>query len=184
MASMKFALLLAFLSVAHCQTTTGLCQWNDAKPPVCVPVTQPGATVTLKPAPLPNLFLVGGEYGTSTSPHFSGFVALALPVSTTAGLYSYSMYQGLIQNGKLVTSTTTGLADDLKTISFKQGALVLVGLGTAGVSTGAATTGAFAGGGGLLFRWNDGWVTGVMGIQNAAAGSSKPNLLVAFGRTW
>lgn len=186
---MKLSLFI--LAASLCMGQTGVCQWQGT-PPTCVPITAPpavkavtsAAAVPAKPASLPNLALVGAEYGTSTSPHFSGFAALALPVSATAGLYSYSMYQGIIVGGKLATSTTTGLADDLKTVCIKPGCFVLVGLGTAGVSTSSVTQSAFAGGGGLLYRSTSGWVAGIMGIQNSAGGVSKPNLLVGFGRTW
>lgn len=155
-------LLLSLLAVARCQT----------------PVPQLAAKA------LPNIFLAGTEYGTSTSPHYSGFLAIALPVSQPLGLYSYSMYQGLIVNKKLTTSTTTGGADDLKTMCFKRGCAALVGLTTAGVSTGTSTSLALSGGGGLLFRWNNGWVVAAFGVQNLAAGVSKPSLLVGFGRSW
>jgi hypothetical protein len=163
---MRFALLLCAITIARCQT---------------VPVSAPASPTK---ATLPNLFLAGAEYQDGASPHFSGFVAIALPVSTTAGLYSYSMYQGLVIGGKLVTSTTTGLADDLKTFCVKAGCFVLVGLATAGASTSSATQAAFAGGGGLLFRFTNSWAVSFFEVQNTAAGVSKPSALLAFGRTW
>jgi hypothetical protein len=145
----------------------------------------PGTSGAVQTQPaLPSLVMIGAEYGTSTNPHYSGFLSIALPVSQPLGLYSYSLYQGLIINKKLVTSTTTGGADDLKTFCFKPGCAVLVGLETAGVSTGTSTSLALSGGGGLLFRWNNGWVVAAFGVQNLAAGVSKPSILAGVGRTW
>jgi hypothetical protein len=159
---MKSLLLLALAGTCRCQT----------------PVPQ------LAKAALPNLFLAGGEYGSASSPHFSGFLAIALPVSAPVGLYSYSMYQGLIVKGKLVTSTTTGAADDLKTFCFKPGCLALVALAAAGISNGATANLATATGGGFVFRFSDGWAVAVFGVKNTAAGTSNPNLLIGFGRVW
>lgn len=135
-------------------------------------------------ADLPTLFLAGGEYSSSTSPHYSGFAAIASPVSTSLGAYVYGLYQGLIVKGKLTTSTTAGGADDLKTYCWKQGCLALVVVGTAGVSASSTAGLALADGGGFTWRTNSGWVAGLMAIQNTAAGVSKPSVLAGFGRTW
>ena len=160
---MRIALLmLALASVARCQT----------------PVPQLAAKA------LPNLFLAGGEYNSASAPHFSGFAAIALPVSTAVGLYSYSMYQSLLVKGKLTTSTTTGAADDLKTFCFKPGCLVVVGLAAAGVATSTSANLAAATGGGLVFRFSDGWAVAGFGIQNTTGGVTKPAALIGIGRTW
>jgi hypothetical protein len=172
-----FFLALALSSVARCQTQSQSLPLSSSLP-------SPTPVTTLLKQALPSLLLVGGEYGTSTSPHFSGFMALGLPVLTSAGLYSYSMYQGLIVNGKLTTSTTTGMADDLKTFCNKTGCAVLIGIGTAGVATSSTASLALSGGGGGLFRFNDGWAVGIFGLENTAGGVNKPSLLLGFGRTW
>lgn len=133
---------------------------------------------------LPSVFLAGAEYSSYSSPHFSGFAAIALPVSAPAGLYSWSMEQFLLAHGKLVTSVTTGAADNLKSQCWKRGCLSLVGIATAGVSTSTVTQAAFSGGGGVLWRWHNGWCAGLFELQNNAAGVSRPNTLIGGGRTW
>jgi hypothetical protein len=160
---MKFLLIAASLAlVARCQT----------------PVP------TLVKQSLPSVFLAGGEYSDGQSPKYSGFVSIALPVSTTVGLYSWSMYQGLIIKGKLTTSTTTGMADDLKTFCFKPGCAIVYALGAAGVATSSSTTLALADGGGLMWRSNGGWAFTLAGIENTAGGVTKPSIILGIGRTW
>jgi hypothetical protein len=145
-----------------------------------------GLTLFLFPcfAQLPNLFLVGGEYSSSASPKFSGFAAFAKPVNQSLGMYSFTLHQALIHNKNLVTSDTTGLADDFpKTRACsKRGCLALVGLGTAGVSSGAAITPAYAAGGGFVFRSTGGWALGAFALENMTSGWKKPNALLGIGR--
>lgn len=160
---MRTAALLIFLScVARCQT--------------------PGPQLAAKA--LPSVFLVGGEYSSTSSPHFSGFAALAVPVSNSLGMYSYSQYQSLFVKNKITTSTTTGIADDLKTVCFKGGCAVLVGLASAGAATSTTTQAAFSGGGGLLFRLSNSWAVSAFAVQNTVGGSGKPSVLLGVGRTW
>jgi hypothetical protein len=155
-------LMLALASVARCQT----------------PVPQLAAKA------LPNFFLAGGEYNSASAPHFSGFAAMALPVSTSVGLYSYSMYQALVVKGKLTTSTTTGVADNLKTFCWKPGCFALVGLAAAGAATSTSANLAAATGGGGVFMFSNGWAVAAFGIQNTVGGVTKPAGLIGFGRTW
>ncbi len=143
--------------------------------------------VAQSPAPaLQNWAGVGSLYNSSYSPHYSGWAALALPVSTTAQAYSFTLYQAVPVSGKTPTiSTTTGVATILRTFKTSKGTLFIVGLATAGVSTSSsATTGAFAGGGGALWRWLSGLTAQVFGIQNKAANATGPELLGGLGFTW
>ena len=136
---------------------------------------------------LPNWAGAGAEYGSSDSPHFSGWAALALPVSTAAQAYSFTMYQAIPAAGHVPTiSTTTGVATILRTIPTKtHGAVYFLGLGTAGAAvTGTATTAAFAGGGGAVWHLPSGFTVEVFAIQNKAGAAAKPNVLLGGGWTW
>jgi hypothetical protein len=147
--------------------------------------------VAQSPAPaqsssLDNWAGAGSLYNSAYSPHYSGWAALALPVRTTAQAYNFTLYQAVPAKGKSPTiSTTTGAATILRTIKLKDGALYFVGLATAGaaVST-SATTGAFAGGGGAFLKWPSGLTVEVVAIQNKAAASASPEILVGVGYTW
>ena len=147
--------------------------------------------VAQSPAPaqsssLDNWAGVGSIYNSAYSPHFSGWAALALPVSTTAQTYSFTLYQAVPVAGKTPTiSTTTGAATILRTIKIQDGALYLIGLATAGVATSStATTGAFAGGGGAFLKFATGFTLELVAIQNKAAASASPELLGGIGYTW
>ena len=142
------------------------------------------ASLCMGQTKLPNWAGFGGEYSTSDSPHFSGWAALAVPVSQPAQIYSFSMYQGLIQQGKLVTSTTAGLGTILKTQQLGSATAYLIGVGTAGVANGTATTAAFSGGGFLVVHFKRGWTLEAGGLQNKTGAGAKPNLLVGGGFTW
>jgi hypothetical protein len=146
--------------------------------------------VAQSPAPAPSSSLdnwagVGSIYNSSGSPRWSGYVALAVPVSAAAQVYSFSLDQWTFVDGKLVNSTTTGVATILREFKTRFGTLFVLGLGTAGVSTGStSTTGAFAGGGGALWRWLSGLTAQLFGIQNKVANAVGPELLGGIGYTW
>lgn len=143
--------------------------------------------VAQSPMPaLPNWAGVGSIYNSSYSPHYSGWAALALPVSTTAQAYSFTLYQAVPAQGKTPTiSTTTGVATILRSFKTSRGTLYFLGLATAGVATSStSTTGAFAGGGGALWRWLSGLTAQLFGIQNKAASGASPELLGGIGYTW
>jgi hypothetical protein len=141
---------------------------------------------------LPNWAGTGGEYSTSTSPHFSGWAAFAVPVNTALGAYSFTIEQALLQDGKIVTAVTTGIDDILKAASVKRGTWTLHGIATiGGASTPTATTAAFAGGGGLMFTFKEkfwifpaGFTIEGFAIQNKAGSSAKPSILLGGGWTW
>lgn len=139
------------------------------------------------PAPvLQNWAGAGSLYNSSYSPHYSGWAALALPVSATAQAYSFTLYQAVPVSGKTPTiSTTTGVATLLRTFKIQDGALYFIGLATAGVATSStATTGAFAGGGGAFLKWPSGITVELVAIQNKAAGSASPEILAGMGYAW
>jgi hypothetical protein len=147
--------------------------------------------VAQSPTPAPSSGLdnwagVGSLYNSAYSPHYSGFAALALPVSSAAQAYSFTLYQAVPVAGKTPTiSTTTGVATILRTIKIQSSTLFLVGLATAGVATSStATTGAFAGGGGAFLRFATGFTCELVAIQNKAASSASPELLGGLGYTW
>jgi hypothetical protein len=143
--------------------------------------------VAQSPTPaLPNWAGVGSLYNSSYSPHYSGWAALALPVSTTAQAYSFTLYQAVPAVGKTPTiSTTTGIATILRQFKTAGGTLYFLGLGTVGAAVSStATTGAFAGGGGAVWRWASGLTAELFGIQNKAASSASPELLGGIGFTW
>jgi len=137
-------------------------------------------------AELPSWAGAGFEYQ-SASPHWSGWGAMAVPVSQTAQVYSFSLQQAIPIKGKVPTlSTTTGLAPIVRSFPTKaHGTLYVVGIGTAGVATTiTSVTGAFAGGGGGLFKFPSGFTLEVFAIQNKAGGNAKPNVLAGGGWMW
>lgn len=143
--------------------------------------------VCAQPAKLPNWAGVGSEYSSSTAPHFTGWAAIALPIVSSEQLYSYSMYQTIPSTGKVPTvSTTTGLATILRTFPIpKRGAIYLMGLATAGAAnTGTATTGAFAGGGMLVWRKPSGLTFEIGALQTKAGSTAKPLVLGGIGWAW
>jgi hypothetical protein len=124
-------------------------------------------------------------YASSNSPHFSGWAALALPVSQSAQAYSFTLYQAIPAGKSVTVSTTTGLGTILRTLPTKRGTLYLIGVATAGAATtSTATTGAFAGGGFAVFRFAHGLTIEIGGLQNKAGAAAKPNLLTGAGWTW
>jgi len=131
---------------------------------------------------LPNWVGAGGSYDSADSPKFSSWVAMALPVSTSQQVYSYSMYQILPVSGHVPTiSTTTGLA----TIIRQVGRVTILGLATAGVATtGTAAVGAFAGGGMGVYRFKSGFTLEAGAIVNKSGGAAKPQYLLGGGWTW
>lgn len=144
----------------------------------------PSAPVVSSPAAskLPNWAGAGAMFA---DPGWTGWAALAIPVSTATRAYSFSLYQVIPQAGKLTTSTTTGLSAIIRTIDLKRaGTLTIHGLGTLGVATtSTATTGAFAGGGGAIWAFK-GFTFETFFIQNKSGASAKPEILTGFGRYW
>ena len=143
------------------------------------PVTAPASS-------LDNWAGAGPLYSSSYSPHYSGWAGLALPVSSTAQAYSFTLYQAVPAIGKVPTiSTTTGVATILRTIKIQDGAIYFIGLATAGVATSStATTGAFAGGGGAFLKFATGFTVELVALQNKAAASASPEILAGVGYTW
>jgi hypothetical protein len=137
-------------------------------------------------APLQNWAGLGTQYGTSDSPHFSGWAALALPLSQSQSIYSYTEYMAIPVKGKPpTTSTTTGLATILRTIHIGDKTLYILGLATAGAAVSStATTGSFQGGGGAFLRWTSGFTVEVVVQQSKAAGPAKPEVLAGVGFAW
>jgi hypothetical protein len=164
-------------------TLPGLCQWNTATPPVCVPASAPpkSASVTLGPAvpaKLPNIFLIGGSANASTTPKPVGFAAIALPVNQTQQIYSWTSYQTVGVPGRVPTvQTTTGAAMILKSMTFGRVVVDLIGIGAVGAATSAtATTSAFNGGGGVTIKagkWFHPWI----GVLQNKAGSTTASLV-------
>jgi hypothetical protein len=141
---------------------------------------------------LPSWAGAGASYDSSASPHYSAWGAIAIPVSTALGAYSFTVEQPLLVNGKLSTSVTTGIDDILKTLPMGAGVLTVHGIGTLGVattSTGAVS--AFAGGGGLMYEFTKkvwilsaGFTVEAFALQNKAGSSAKPSVLLGIGKTF
>jgi hypothetical protein len=135
---------------------------------------------------LPNWAGAGTQYGASDSPKWSGWAAMALPISQSQSVYSYTEYQAIPVKGKTPTiSTTTGLSTILRTIKIGTKTLYVMGLGTVGAAVSStATTGSFSGGGGAWLRWPSGFTAEVIMQQSKAAAPAKPDLAAGFGYTW
>jgi hypothetical protein len=129
----------------------------------------------------------GSQYSSSDSPRWSGWCSVALEISTSQKLYSYSLYQIIPVPGKApTTSTITGGWLDLKDQSIGRfGSLHVGGLLAAGAAVSStATTGAFAGGGLGIWVLPSKLTVEFGVIQNKAAANARPQILLGFGRTW
>ena len=126
----------------------------------------------------PYWFGAGGGSGTSGG-NGLGWAALAVPIGTSQ-VYSYSAHQ--IQGPH--TSTTTGLATIIRQYKAGSGTFYLLGLATAGVAQGTATTGAFSGGGLGVWRSKSGWTWEIGAIQSKAGTPARAVLLMGFGKCW
>jgi hypothetical protein len=145
--------------------------------------------------PLPNWAGMGAAYGPSGSPKTGGWAALALPVSQSQSLYSYSLYSAVPVKGTVPTiSTTTGLATVLRTYKVSdRGLIYVLGLVTAGVATtstatgvgvfSAATVGAFSGGGLAIWKFPNG-ITLEAGATADKAGPTSASYKLGLGKTW
>lgn len=123
----------------------------------------------------------GGAGAMFSNPGWSGIAALAVPVSNSAGLYSFTLYQESLLHGKLATTTSTGLDEIVRTVVTKHGTFMLHGILTFGATTtSSATTGSFPYGGGGTFAFK-GWAPGLFVIKNATA---HPSAVIVIGRTW
>ena len=149
-------------------------------------VTAIAQTPTPAPAPtkltLPDWFGGGAEFG----PHWGSWAALALPMSQSQAIYSYSLYEALLVKGKVPTiSTTTGLATILRQYSTKKGTLYLLGLATAGAAvTATATTASFSGGGIGVWKFSNGFTLEIGATAEKAGAGTTYNYKAGWGRTF
>lgn len=121
-----------------------------------------------------------------SDPGFAGWCALAVPVVSSRGLYSFSMYEFLPNSGKPpTTATVTGLALLLREWQTKaQDSIGVYGIGApAGVAvTSTATQFNPAWGGIGIFRRHTGWTVEAAGIKNQVTG--KIDWKLGAGLTW
>jgi len=129
---------------------------------------------------------MGSGYSSADSPHFGGWAALALPVSQSQGIYSYTLYQAAPVAGRAPTiSTTTGVAMILRSFATKRGTLYVLGLTTAGAAvSGTATTGAFSGGGIGVWKFPGGFTVEFGGTAEKAGAGTRPSLKLGGGWSW
>jgi hypothetical protein len=135
---------------------------------------------------LPNWIGLGGGYSSADSPHMGGWAAMALPVSQSQSVYSYTVYEAIPVRGRVPTiSTTTGMATILRTLTVNRGTLYVLGLVTAGTAvTATAVTGAFSGGGLGVFKFRNGFTIEAGATAEKAGTGTRPSFKLGGGWTW
>src|ERR1035438_10536714 len=92
-------------------------------------------TAPVAPAAMAHAAGCGANF---SSPGWLGYCYLAIPVSASQGLYSWTMYQFIPNAGRVPsTVTSTGAALILRSFTFSRGTLDILGVG----AIGAAVTG-------------------------------------------
>ena len=119
----------------------------------------------------------GAGYNPGGSPKATAWASLAILVSESSQVYSYSTYDVVPQRGAVpVTSARTGAATLLRAFGRS---VYLLGFATIGASTsGTATAGSVSGGGILVYRFKPDWT--VECVVRAVNGSAT-NKVVEFG---
>lgn len=143
---------------------------------------QPATPAAPAPAKilLPDWYGGGAGYG----PHWSAWAALAMPLNQAQAIYSYSLYESVLEKGQVpTTKTTTGIATILRQIETRHGTLYVFGLATAGAAvTATASTGAFAGGGFALWKFRKGYTLELAVTEESAGGTTKPVFKAGWGK--
>jgi len=123
---------------------------------------------------------------TFSDPGWLGYCFLAIPVVSSQGIYSWTMYQFLPNGLRTPTVlTSTGGAMVLRFWKFKSGTLCVVGVGAVGAAVSAtATTFSPSGGGIVLWASKPGWTFEAGAIENEVAGVTKPQWIAGPGLTW
>ena len=136
-----------------------------------------GVPLLAQTAKLPNWAGAGAMF---SNPGFTAVGAMAVPVVSSAQLYSFTLYQEGFAAGKLTTTTSTGLDECLKTFKVAGGTAMVHVILTFGVTTTTtSTTGTFPYGGGVTWAAK-GWAPGAFVIKN----SGKTSLMIVVGRYW
>jgi hypothetical protein len=107
-------------------------------------------------------------------------MSLVIAVNKANAIYSYSSYDVQPVAGKIpMTSARTGVATILKQI----GPVYVLGLATAGgAATSTATTGSFAGGGAVVYRYKTSPWTGIFEVQ--VVSNTGRTIRLGIGRTF
>lgn len=126
-----------------------------------------------------NFLIFGGGYSPGTSPKAATTMAFGTLINTANKIYSYSAYSATFYKGKPTTSLQTGIATPLRCIK----AFCLDGLGTGGVSSGAATTGAISLGGAATYQHGHFLVVAPF-LWTKTGTVSNPTYQMLAGVTW
>jgi hypothetical protein len=131
---------------------------------------------------LPDWYGGGAGFG----PHWSSWAALAMPLSQSQAVYSYTLYESVLHKGTVpTTNTTTGLATILRTYKTTRGTLYVFALATAGSSvTSTATTAAFSGGGFALWQFKNGYTAEFLASEQTAGGVVTRTFKLGWGKTF
>ena len=137
------ALVLLLAGVAAAQTATAPLPTEDRG--VYIKTVQAPAPV------LPNWYGAGGAWNASApsgTARESGWAAFAKPLSSSAGVYSFTQYNAYLvgKPGKVTTGVSTGAALVVRQV----GMFTLLAFATAGVATNGTVTGSTFPYGGLV----------------------------------
>lgn len=133
--------------------------------------------------PVSNWVGLGAGYNPSASPKATGWISEATCISQSQGIYSYSTYEAIPQrNAVPLVSARTGVATVLRQFGPS---VYLLALATAGMAqTGTATTGAFSGGGMLMYRHPSGFTFEAGARILSAGGNQQAVYEVGVGHSW
>lgn len=167
---MKLLLLLVLLTVSLFGQGTAPCSCASAPAAMTLPGSWVGA---------------GAGYSSSNSPKFNAWGSYAKLISAAQMAYSYSSYDVIKTNKGITTSTRSGVAMVLKTYTFKNLHMFVLGLGTAGVATVSNTiTGSFAGGGLGVIKFGKTNYTFEVGLREQKSVVTVRVFEMGFGRTF
>lgn len=132
--------------------------------------------------PLPQNWVGSGVgYNPGGAPKTTGWVSMALLLSQTGQLYSYSSYDMVPVKGSVpTTSARTGFATVIRNI----GPVWIFGFGTAGMAQNTSLTSAFSGGGIGVWQLKSG-LTVELGARVLKAGSVNQTIYeFGLGKSW
>ncbi|MDP9112453.1 MAG: hypothetical protein M3O20_02090 [Acidobacteriota bacterium] len=183
--------ITGLFTLAHIFAQVTLPQASATATPAVKTASEPAPTASTAPAAAPtcsgsSFYAAGGTYNTAASPAFSGFYAIATPVTKCGATFqAYSITMNVLQpsgGGKNLTftdTTTTGAAIPLKQI----GPINIYAFGNLGVAATATATKLGSGWGGFATVPLPFWNLKFIPIGQSVNGG-KWNFGAALGRSW
>jgi hypothetical protein len=140
-------------------------------------------TAPVAPAAMAHAAGCGANF---SSPGWLGYCYLAIPVSASQGLYSWTMYQFIPNAGRVPsTVTSTGAALILRSFTFSRGTLDILGVGAIGAAvTGTATSFSPSGGGVAMWLSPARWTFMAGALEEKVGAVTKPAWIAGPGLTW